>query len=407
MSRSILVLAPYLPVPATFGGALRIFHLVRGLAEQHQVILLAPGGEDEYAAAGELSGICDVTVVPASSTARQPAGRRKRINQAQSVVSGRSFLELSSYSAQYQAVLERIFMTRSIDLVQLEFPESALYHLPRPVPTVFDAHNVEHDLLHRVAHVSDSSAKRTFNLLEARKLQRIEVAAWNGATRCVVTSQRDARLIGNLSSTPVDVVPNGVDLAAFDEVQPMTPTPQRVVFVGAMRHQPNADGARWYVQHVHPLVQQHISEASVAIVGADPPATVRELAGASVHVTGAVDDVRPYLGAARAVVAPLWSGGGTRLKILEAFASGRPVVSTTIGAEGIGALHGEHLLLADTPVAFARAVVQLLTDSTVAARLAAAGRALVERQFGWDHVTRQLIATHHRAIEAFDPFAAR
>lgn len=404
MSRSILVIAPYLPFPATFGGALRIFHLVRGLAAQHQVILLAPGSDDAYAAAWELRDMCDVTLVPARSTAREPAGRRKRVHQAQSIVSGRSFLEHSSYNPQFQAVLDRIFMTRSIDLVQLEFPESTLYHLPRPVPTIFDAHNVEHDLLRRVAHASDSSAQRTFNLLEARKLQRIEVAAWNGATRCVATSQRDARLIGKLSSTPVDVVPNGVDLDAFARVRSMTPTSRRVVFVGAMRHQPNADGARWYVQQVHPLVQQHISDASMAIVGADPPVAVRDLAGASVDVTGEVDDVRPYLGAAQVVIAPLWSGGGTRLKILEAFAAGRPVVSTTLGVEGIDALHGEHLLLADTPDAFSRAVVQLLTDPTLAASLAAAGRALVERQYGWDQVARQLIETHNRAIEAFNPF---
>lgn len=403
MSRTILIVAPYLPVPANFGGALRIFHLVKNLAKEHRVILLAPGVKNDFSASWELRDVCDVTLVPARSTARQPATRRKRLTQLQSIASGRSFLELSSYNPQFQAVLDRLFMTRSIDLVQFEFPESALYTLPRSIPTVFDAHNVEHDLLRRVASSSESASKGTFNLLEARKLKRLEVAAWNRATVCVTTSERDANLIRRLTHTPVRVVPNGVDLDAFGSLQGAEPRPRHVVFTGAMRHQPNADGAGWYVREVHPLVQRHVPDASVAIVGADPPSELRSLASASVEITGEVNDVRPYLGAAQVVVVPLWSGGGTRLKILEAFAAGKPVVSTTIGAEGIDALDGEHLLLADSSEAFSQAVVRLFNDRALAARLAANGRALVEKSYGWERITQQLVAAHGRALHAEHP----
>ena len=398
MSRTILVVAPYLPAPANFGGALRIYHLIKNLSQEHSVILLAPGNESDLATAWDLHDMCDVTLVPARSTARQPADHRKRLTQIQSVAGGRSFLEISSHNPQFQAVLNRIFMTRTIDLVQFEFPESALYTLPRSIPTVFDAHNVEHDLLRRVAASNKSTAKRAFNLMESRKLKRLEVNAWNQATVCLATSERDADLMRQLTSTRVEVVPNGVDLDAFGDVRKTVPRPYHVVFTGAMRHQPNTDGASWYVREVHPLVQREAPDASITIVGADPPAAIRALSSASVDITGQVDDVRPYLSAARVAVVPLWSGGGTRLKILEAFAAGRPVVSTTIGAEGIAVRDGEHLLLADTPEAFAEAIIRLFNDDALAASLGSAGRQLAEESYGWGKIARQLIATHDHAL---------
>ncbi len=398
MSRTILMVAPYLPVPANFGGALRIFNLLKHLAETHKVILLAPGSESDLAAAWGLHEICDVTLVPARSTSRQAADHHKRLTQLQSFAGGKSFLELSSYNPQLQAALDRLFMTRSIDLVQLEFPETSLYTLPRPVPAVFDAHNVEHDLLQRVAHSSVSSARRAFNLIESRKVRRLEISAWDRATVCVATSESDAERMRCLTSTRVEVVPNGVDLEAFGSAQQAVPQAGHVVFTGAMRHQPNADGASWYAREVHPLVQRHIPTATLSIVGADPPAAVQALSSTSIEVTGEVDDVRPYLGAAQVVAVPLWSGGGTRLKILEAFAAGRPVVSTTIGAEGIDARDGEHLLLADSPQAFAQAIVRLSEDRELADRLAFAGRQLVEERYGWDRVSRKLIEIHDQLL---------
>lgn len=401
-SRSILIIAPYLPLPATFGGALRILNLIRHLASDHDVTLLAPATQAEYPHIRELGEICNVTAVPAATTARQPASRSKRVAQIRSMTGGRSFLETAGYYPQMQPVIDRIFMTRRVDLVQFEFPESALYTLSRPVPTVFDAHNVEHDLLGRVARTAPSTSRQIFNMLEARKLKRLEVAAWTAASVCVATSDRDAELIRSLTSTPVEVVPNGVDLDTFSVRDPGETLPGMVVFTGAMRHQPNADGATWYATRVHPLVQRTLPDATFAIVGADPPEPVRALASSSIEVTGEVDDIRPWLGRAQVVAVPLWSGGGTRLKVLEAFAAGRPVVSTSIGAEGIDARHGEHLLIADTPEAFAAAVVQLTTDSDLAGRITSAARLLVEERYGWASVSRRLVDAHRQAISRFE-----
>ena len=398
MKRSVLVIAPYLPLPANFGGALRIYHLIRHVSEEHTVSLLAPGSETEFAALTELGEICNVTLVPADSTARQPASRHKRAAQLGSMVSGKSFLESGAYSFRMQAALDRLLNTRSIDIVQYEFPESALYRIPPAIPTVFDAHNIEHELLARIARTSRNSSKQIFNQLEARKVRRLEREIWSNATLCLATSERDAHVIRHTVSTPVDVVPNGVDLAAFNSEPLDLSEPGHVVFTGAMRHQPNADGARWYVERVHHLVQHNIPAAKFTIAGADPPAAVTALASDSVHVTGRVDDIKPYIQRARVVAVPLWSGSGTRLKVLEAFAAGRPVVSTTAGVEGIDAEHERHLLIADSPEAFAASVTRLCQDEGLSQELISNARNLVEDSYGWPAIANQLMASHERAI---------
>lgn len=399
MKRSILIIAPYIPLPADFGGALRIFHLLSQLARHHDVSLLAPGNPDESDDAIRLGQLCDVTLVPGATHARNPAGRRKRMEQMRSLLLSSSYLQATAHNPRMQAALDRILTTRRIDLVQFEFPESALYRVPQTMPTVFDAHNVEHDLLARIANTSSSTGKRVFNMQEARKLRRLEREVWERSTRCIATSERDAELLRSMTSTPVDVVPNGVDLTHFSPAPLADATLGSVVFTGAMRHQPNADGARWYVEQVHARVQDMLPSTNFSIVGADPPPSVQALASRSVNVTGRVEDVRPYLHHANVVAVPLWSGGGTRLKILEAFASGRPVVSTSLGAEGLQVDNGEHLLLADDAGSFARAVARVVQDRDLATRLATSARQLVEQHYGWEMVTAQLMAAHERALE--------
>ena len=401
MKRSILIIAPFLPWPADFGGAARIYHLARELAREHTVTLVAPATAAEHAAVTTLGALCDVTAVPAVWTARQPAGRAKRLRQARSLGSQRAYLEVSGYDARMQAVIERLFLTRRIDLVQFELPQAALYPLPRSVPTVFNAQNIEHELLRRVARESTGLARRAFNLAEARKVAAVERRVWRAATVCVATSTGDAETISRLSGTPTRVVPNGVDAAFFGEARRDPAPAPLLVFTGAMRHAPNADGARWLIERVLPRVRLLVPGAQVAIVGADPPSDVLAMAATDVMVTGRVDDVRPWLGRAAVAVVPLRAGGGTRLKILEAFAAGVPVISTTLGAEGLDVADGEHLLLADTPDAFAVAVARVVRDPPLRARLSDAARALVAAHYDWTRIAPRLMAAHDLAVERF------
>jgi glycosyltransferase involved in cell wall biosynthesis len=169
-----------------------------------------------------------------------------------------------------------------------------------------------------------------------------------------------------------------------------------------MRHAPNADGARWYLEHVHALVRQRVPSVELAIVGSDPPATLLAHRSVAIEVTGRVDDIRPWFARASVAIVPLLSGSGTRLKILEAMAAGVPVVSTSIGAEGLELEPESDILLADAPNEFADAVVRVLTDRDLALRLSARGQSISARRFDWTVVTRSLVEAHVLATERFE-----
>jgi glycosyltransferase involved in cell wall biosynthesis len=183
---------------------------------------------------------------------------------------------------------------------------------------------------------------------------------------------------------PVDVVPNGVDLERFVPVGGR-PKAAAVLFTGSLDYPPNAEGILWFATEVLPRLRARQPEVRLTIVGRNPPRRVRALAAdPTVEVTGRVDDLKPYHEAAAVAVAPLRSGSGTKLKVLEALAVGRPLVATAVAAEGIAVVDGVHLLVRDDPDEFARAVAELLEDPARGAALAAAGRRLVVERYDWD-----------------------
>jgi len=189
----------------------------------------------------------------------------------------------------------------------------------------------------------------------------------------------------------VSVVRNGVDLTKF--TPDFVPGASHLIaFTGAMDWPPNIDGATFFVREILPRIRQQNAAAHLLIVGSNPSQSlIHTLATPYVRFTGSVEDVRPYLRQARLVVVPLRIGGGTRLKILEAWALGKPVVSTTIGAEGLPIQDGTNIALADSAEAFAQRVIELLKDTPAAGQLGIAGRRVVEEVFGWDRVARTLI----------------
>ena len=398
MSRHVVVVAPWLPLPADFGGALRTFHLVRELARRDEVTLLCPARSDELPRAIELGTICNVTTVPATWTPRHPASLGKRLLQFRSIGSRQSFLEKSTWSTQLQRVLDRLFLTTQVDLVHYESTRMALFRPPTATPTVIDAHDIEMTLLTRVAHAASGDIERALKLAEARKVSWLERRLWAGSDLAIATSDRDAAAIEASTGQIARVVPNGVDVASFSRPSDWARR-HDIVFTGVMRHQPNSDAARWYLDEIHPLVQRTAPDVRVVFAGADPPSWLLDRATNDVVVTGRVADIRPWIWSAAVAIVPLRSGGGTRLKIFEALAAGTPLVSTTIGAEGINGI-ADAILCADDPAAFARAVGAILSDETLATRLSENGRRLVG-YYDWGTIGNQLASAHDEAVERF------
>jgi sugar transferase (PEP-CTERM/EpsH1 system associated) len=371
----ILVLSPYPPHPQAFGAATRVHHLVRSLAREHRVTVLCFEGP----AAGDLGVDVHLVAPPA-------AARRRRLHQLRALVGG-PYSGRTHYSPAMARALARLLAKRRFDLIQVEGGDMAPYYrLPSTTLRVVDEHNVEYQLLEQTGRQAPSLFRRVFNRVEARKLRPLEVAACCSADVVLTTSEIDrTTLAAAAPGTPIHVIPNGVDTRFFaPDGEPDDPA--SVVFTGAMDYYPNGDGVRLFATEIWPQVRRQVPRSVFSVVGKNPPTAVRALAGDGIVVTGTVLDVRPWMRRAAVFVVPLRIGSGTRLKILEAFATGRAVVSTSIGCAGLDVTPGEELLVADTPQTFADAVVRCLRDPALRARLAARARALVERRYRWDAI---------------------
>ncbi len=375
----VLVVSPMAVWPPIHGGGVRITSLVRRLAERHDVsLLLVAGGTD----APEHR---DALVPPCREVLVHPAGGPADLDAA-----GR-WPEMARPFAS-RALADRIRALvhgRGFDLVQLEFTQlGGLVEAARPARVVL----VEHDLSWR-SHarrrtVFDAPATGSEEH-DIDRLERFELDACRRADQVHVMSEADRRELAPRlgdGSGRVAVVPNGVDVRSF--VPPSGHGGRSgVLLLGSFPHPPNLDAFDWTVTEVWQEIRRRLPNATLTVAGARPPGRVLEVDGRDgIRVAGEVGDVRPLLTGHRALLVPLRSGSGTRLKILEAMACGLPVASTTIGAEGLPVADGEHLLVADTAAGLADATARILGDDGLAAALGAAGRSLVEDRFEWDGI---------------------
>lgn len=397
----ILLLAPYPPSPPRGGGALRMIHLLRGLAARHAVTLLA-FAPDEAAVAGmaPLRELCRVATVqgpPPRSTARRALT---------TLASPLPDMALRNASPAYAEALSRLLAAEPFDVVQAESIEMAGYALQAAglgALLVLDQFNAEY-LLQRRAAQADLRRLRPagglYSLVQWSKLARYERRLLRRLDRVLVVSAEDRAALRRLEprADPV-VVPNGVDTEA---VRPGAVRGDygsaSLVFAGTLDYRPNIDALRWFVAEALPLVRRRRPDARLLIVGrAAGPAVQALHDGEAVELVGEVPDVRPYIDGSAVYVVPMRIGGGSRLKLLEALAMEAPVVSTPMGAEGVeGLRHGEQLLLADRPDAFAEAVLRLIGDPALGEQLGRAGRAHVVAHYDWQTIIPRLEAAYER-----------
>ena len=378
-----LFLTPFLPFPPRDGGRVRMFELMRGLAARHEVDLLSLGSADEEAIAGLTgAGVGVVDVIPA------PAGSVPR-----ALARGTSVYHARYASDRFETALRARLRRRDYDVVQCEYAYMAQYRQPAsPAAWVLDQHNIEYQLNASMLRTR-GPAYRLYARRELRLRRREEIAAFRAAEHVLAVSDLDRETIRrDAPGTAVTVVPNGV---ALDEFLPAEDRGSGAVYVGKMDYLPNVDAVRWFCERVLPAVRARRPDFTLTIVGSRPTDAVRALERTpGVRVTGEVPDTRPHLRDAAIVVVPVRAGGGTRLKVLEAFASGRAVVSTRLGCEGIAVADSEHLLLADDAEAFAGAVLRLLDDPDLRASLAARAQELVEQRYGWQAIVERLDALY-------------
>lgn len=391
----ILWLTPYWPLPI-FGGGTRVYNLIKSLASTCQIDLLAYARAEQVgsAALAELRSFCrSVEAVPMPASSRM----RRRLLQSKSLVSRRTSQYWTYYSSHMQERIDTALRATEYDVVILEHSFMGYYAVGDKALTVLDQHNVESDIYHRAARLERSVSRRAYNLLEYVKYRPDEQRICRAADVILAASDCDAHTMKRWGSLPlIVVVPNGVDCAYFSprSCSDIVSASASVVFVGSMHYAPNAEAMLHFCDEVWPLIRAGAPDATLRIVGGDPPPEVRHLDQLpGVVVEGYVPDVRPYLEGAQVVVAPLRIGGGTRLKIVEALAMGRAIVSTTLGCEGLDVEDGHHLVVADQSADFAAQVIALLGDADRRMKLGRNGRQLAVDLYDWPAIGRRLDAT--------------
>jgi glycosyltransferase involved in cell wall biosynthesis len=403
----VLFVCPYLPSRQS-GGRVRLHGLASRIAGSHSVSILSFASPDDPDDDSAVRAWCDEVVTVPTGLAADT--RSKRRLQLRSLLSLRSYERLVSDQRAFQQALDRMTAETRYDVVHVESCHMAHYRFPRDVPVVLDEQNIEYEIQRRTAAVTESVPRRLYNRVDSFKVQREEERLWRSVDGVALTSSRDeAAVRAAHPAARTAVVPNAVDLGFFTPgIQRRRPDPLTILFFGTISYFPNTDGVLFFLDEVLPLLRPRYPELEVLIVGASPPDAVQRRAGPGVTVTGMVDDLRPYLERARAIIAPLRIGGGTRLKILEAMAMGGPVVSTTLGAEGLAVEHGRNILIADGAAAFAAAVGRVLDDDRLAADLGSAARRLVEERYDWEHSAATLAALYRSVIDARrDPLGRR
>jgi polysaccharide biosynthesis protein PslH len=447
----VLHFVPRLCWPLNTGAKLRNYHLARELSRRAKITLLAFSENDDDRTS---SATRDTSASPSkpgqdavraqqTGFATEPLLAPERFYESVTLIGreqgytpakivrgalGRTPLPVLNYTTDaMKRALERILSEHEFDVVQVESIHLMAY-LPliraaksRPL-VILDWHNIESELLWRYSERATNPLRRLYARRTSRQLSSLERRAVEEFDAHIVVSERDgAKLLENRSSASVFVIENGVDTAHYSDEQirqagaagqiksaesPASATgvrgrsatagkSNRIVFVASMDYHANVDAAVNFAREVWPQLHETKPELIFTIVGRDPAPEVRQLASLpGVEVTGTVDDVRPYYQEAVMAVIPLRVGGGSRLKILEAMAAGVPVISTTLGAEGLEIRDGENLLVADTDSEMREAIIAVAEDAEQRRKLSEAGRALVFERYDWSRLGAALFDTY-------------
>jgi sugar transferase (PEP-CTERM/EpsH1 system associated) len=411
----ILLLSPWFPWPPYGGALIRVRETLRFLARRHRVTLVAPIDPANAPDPGAVADLCEAVVaVPVSETPRAALGR-----MARGLGRGMPLIQGLHHDPALGRAVHRLTAREVFDVIHVEHSFMAPYlrHVAGAsrAKRVLSMHNLESLRFRRELETMRWSPRRLALWIDSvvfGSWEQHAVQQFDGITTVSVLEEDWIRKHAPNARTAV--VPNGVDTTHFS-AGPETPRPRTVVFPGLMNYPPNIDAVVWFCNAVLPAVAARCPDVRFLIVGDKPTPDVLALAERpNIQVTGRVPDVRPYLAECAAVVVPVRSGAGTRLKILEAMAMGRPVVSTIQGAEGLSATHGVDILLGDTPQRLANHVADALESPELRARIGAAGRRLVEQEYDWGRCFRNLEQLYEaitgsgcsRALNAVEEFAS-
>jgi sugar transferase (PEP-CTERM/EpsH1 system associated) len=397
----ILAFYPYVPWPLNRGAYQRAYHLLKGLAAEHNVDLLALAEHSEGANfASIFSEFCDrVHIVPFQHPEWQRLVPHRLLNPLPSTVA-----HWAIPAVKFE--LRRVLSTEKYDAVHVLDLVLAQYFLDEheDIPLVLDRTRV--DLQYQLMehkHLRSSIKNRLLNLESYAKLWAFEKNVATRSALQVLCGPDDSEFVRKYisRSVPIKIVPNGVDLEYFNPEASSEPRSENptVIFCGAMDYNPNIDALRWFFSEIHENLRREIPDLNVLIVGKSPNTEIQSYSQKpGVTVTGAVPDVRRYYRQAWLQIVPLRIGGGTRLKIVESLGIGTPVVSTTVGAQGLDLKADAEILYADTPAEFVAQTAKALRDAELRAQMERNGRAAVRARLSWETLSAELRSAYKTQV---------
>jgi sugar transferase (PEP-CTERM/EpsH1 system associated) len=376
--------------PPNIGGRIRSYHILKALARRHSVTLFtfyAATKDDQH---NVLEREFDrIVLMPLAI----PAGRtfREALSYARYLSSPLPYTVSKFCKPEVARRLQQLLGETQPDVIVCDFVIAA-QSIPWnvPIPKIVFTHNVEAAIWRHHYKVAGNPFWKLLSWREYRAMERFEWDCLKRADHVLTVSDHDRDIFAKMiDPSRITVIPTGVDIEYFrpstDRDQPAT-----LVFSGAMDWMPNENGMVYFIKRILPRIRSRIPNASLCVVGRNPSRALLELAGShqGIEITGTVEDIRPFVHHAAVYVVPLRIGGGTRLKIFEAMAMGKAVVSTTIGAEGLPVRPGQHILIADDPEDFADTTIGLLGAPARREELGRSARELVERTYSWDAVVQ-------------------
>lgn len=387
----ILFVSTIVPAPANNGQAIRTLSIVQGLMDLgHAVSFVGFGKNDPTVSRQPLASQCRELVV----VERAPSQFSRSTDYSGRLVSllkGKSHSIERFRSTVMKAEIERLISGNRFDLIVADSVYN-LSNIPETnIPLLLNTHNVEYRILERYAALESNPVKRRYALLEAKYMRNAEKAALAKARMAFACSDNDREELTKLNGTiPICTVPNCV--ATDFRTRPDRSSAGQMLFVGGMDWYPNRDAVDFFVEKILPRITSQVPEAHLVVAGRNPPGDFVQRIGRNrnVEFTGTVPDMQPYLEEATVVVVPLRLGSGTRIKILEACAAGKAVVSTSIGAEGLNLVSGKDIEIADDPAGFAERVTSLLRDGKRRELMGSAGREKIVASYSLNALRRSI-----------------
>lgn len=391
----VLLLTQVLPYPPDSGPKVKTYYVLKYLAERHDVTLVSfVRDTDKVEHVEHLKSLCKkVVTVPIT---RSPVMDLQFLGK--SLLTNQPWMMVRDEREDMQAVLAELAKTTDFDVVHADQLNMAQYALPfTKSRKVLDLHNALWVLYKRLSETLPLTKPMKYILMrDWRLLKKYEGNMCRTFDAVLAVSQEDKlALIEAGARLDMTVIPIAIDTDEQAQI-PRQPRSPHIVHIGTMYWPPNIAGITWFLDEIYPLVKQHVPDVRCTLIGARPPASITDRAKAdpSLTVTGYVEDPIPYLADSSMMVVPLKAGGGMRVKILNALSQGVPMVSTTVGCEGINVTNGEDILVADSPEDFADATTRLLTNSTLNRQITESGRTMVVNTYDYRQACKPLDAIY-------------